>query len=109
MTQLDENLSRAAERIARGPAVHVGSLPIVETQCGMLLWECDVAVFDGPNGRIYAWKVDREGRDPEYVAVPHGNDDNSPIAALRNWINSTGVGQRWLCEKLARATLVATL
>jgi hypothetical protein len=61
----------------------------METVRGEVVWKGVVSIFEGAKGRVYAW-ADEAAEEVEYVAVPHQLHVDSPFAAVRSWLESSG-------------------
>lgn len=80
----------AVERATGRKAIHLKSVPVIETFRGDVVWQGVVEEFtvaNPPPSRAYGWAV--EGASgPEYVAVLGTPPIDSPLAAVRAWIIS---------------------
>jgi hypothetical protein len=85
-------LQEAAEKTARARVQDTGWLAIKETFRGQVVWEGTVTLFEiscDPKRIIYGWTVSgRNGGGPEHVTVKKGGAIDSPLAAVRAWIDS---------------------
>jgi hypothetical protein len=80
----------AVERATGRKAIHLESVPIVETFRGQTVWQGTVEVFavaNPPPARAYGWAVDSD-QGPQWVAVLGTPPINTPLDAVRAWLVS---------------------
>jgi len=87
-------LQEAAERTAGGDVNDTGWVVVRETSKGKVVWDGPVTLFETetePRRIIFGWTVKgRNGDRPEHVTVEKDGRIDSPIAAVRAWINAQG-------------------
>ena len=93
----EERIKFLQEAFRRGydvEAIHVESVPVVETFRGKTVWEGIVEVFDirgHPNVRRgYGWQYTDDDGKTEYATVLGVVPINSPLGAVRAFIASKG-------------------
>jgi len=85
-----ENTEQAAEHEAGGHVSFLGFVPVVETFCGIVIWQGTVDIFAVESQlptRVYAWSVEKEN-DWQYIAGLGSPPIDSPRAAVRAWLVS---------------------
>lgn len=87
MDPLGEGIKRAAERARGAPVRFVEAVPVAETYRGAVVWEGDVSIFESAVGKVYAW-ADEGGREPRFVAKLALPPIDSPLTAVRAWLDS---------------------
>lgn len=81
-------IQAAAEKAARQPIAFEAHASVVETFRGQTIWEGVVSQFKGDTATVYAWAVESEDGEPQYVTVLGTPPINSPLAAVRAWLVS---------------------
>ena len=77
------------ERATEEGCQHVRDEPIVETFNGKRLWRGIVSTLTSQSGKtVYAWAVELQTGEPQYVAVIEGPKLQGPLNAVRVWLVS---------------------
>jgi hypothetical protein len=79
-------LQKAILKLHGSDAIHVESVPVLETFQGETVWDGAVEVFVLPNhpaGRAYAWSHEGDSGGRRYVAVLHAPPVDSPRKAVQ--------------------------
>lgn len=87
MNPREAGIKRAAERVRGAPVRFVEAVPVVEMYRGAVVWEGDVSEFESAVGKVYAWAVEG-GKEPQFMAMLALPSIDSPLAAVRAWLDS---------------------
>ena len=80
-------IQRAAEQSAGQPLLFEEHRPVTETFQGETVWDGVVSEFKSQDGEVtvYAWAVEGEKGEPQFITALREPPIDSPLAAVRAW------------------------